>query len=427
MGQTKRCLDWVTQVDPWPEAVDGRVLLDGLRGLLRRLLVLPKWGAEGLALWILHTYAFELREVTAYLGIESPVKRCGKSTLLTALSRLVSRPVVSTNISPPAFFRVIEEVRPTLLIDEADGILRRNEELRGILNSGYTKPTAFVVRVAYQTAGEAQGVRREAGGAATEAGEAGAAQLVRYSCWCPKALASIGRLPETLADRCIVLRMQRKRPMEECERLRRLEGVARDLSRQCARFVADHQREISEAQPEIPEALNDRAADIWEPLLALADLAGGEWPEVARQAAVGLTASAEENSPIGSLLMDLFVMFTNQCVEAGRAKNGENGARGQLPGRMFSRTMVQILNLYVDRPWMELRRGKAITELWLAQQLRPLGIQPRTLRIGEERAKGYIEEEFRDAFQRYIPRSEVEAFRAELMEWKEAAPPNSGR
>ena len=78
--------------------------------------MLPKWGAEALALWILHTYAFELREVTAYLGIESPLKRCGKSTLLTALSRLVSRPVVSTNISPPAFFRVIEEVRPTLLI-----------------------------------------------------------------------------------------------------------------------------------------------------------------------------------------------------------------------------------------------------------------------------------------------------------------------
>jgi hypothetical protein len=370
-----------------------------------------------------------LREVTAYLGIESPVKRCGKSTLLAALSRLVSRPVVSTNISPPAFFRVVQEVRPTLLIDEADGILRRNEELRGILNSGYTKPTAFVVRVAYQSSiydlrftSDAQRLssngrmESQAGAAGLPSPEAGAAQLVRYSCWCPKALAAIGRLPETLADRCIVLRMQRKRPTEECERLRNLEGTASELGRQCARFVLDHSREIAEAQPEIPESLNDRAADIWEPLLVLADLAGGEWPELARQAATGLTASAEESSPIGALLMDLFILFTREWVREGGA---QNGAQQQIRGRVFSRTMVEVLNLHEDRPWMELRRGKAITELWLAQQLRPLGIQPRTLRIGEERAKGYVEEDFLEAFQRYIPRSEVEALRAELMERRE--------
>jgi len=418
------------RAEPWPEAVDGKVLLDALRQVLGRLLVLPRWGAETLALWVLHTYAFELREVTAYLGIESPVKRCGKSTLLTALSRLVSRPVVSTNISPSAFFRVIEEVRPALLIDEADGILRRNEELRGILNSGYTKPTAFVVRVAYPpsihdmrfagdtpTTRAANGrVEPEAGGAGRRGPEPEAAKLVRYSCWCPKALAAIGRLPETLADRCIVLRMQRKRPTEECDRLRTLEETAGELRGQCARFVLDHSREIAEAQPRLPASLNDRAADIWEPLLALADLAGGQWPDLARQAATGLTASAEENSPIGTLLMDLFMLFTWEEVREARGQNGEAGAPQRQGGRLFSRTIVGALNQYEDRAWMELRRGKAITELWLAQQLRPLGIQPRTLRIGEERAKGYLEEDFREAYQRYIPRSEVEALRAEMME-----------
>src|SRR5205085_4096102 len=137
----------IEEVEPWIEPVDGRVLLNELEETVRRFVVLPKWAAETVALWILHTYAFELRDVSTYLGIESPEKRCGKTTLLSILSRLVNRPVAAANISPSAFFRVIEEVRPTLLIDEADTFLRGNDELRGILNSGYSRKTAYVVRV----------------------------------------------------------------------------------------------------------------------------------------------------------------------------------------------------------------------------------------------------------------------------------------
>ena len=96
------------------------------------------------------------------MGVESPEKRCGKTTLLSVLSELVSRPVVAANISSPAFFRVIEEARPTWLIDEADTWLQGNEMLRGILNSGYTRKTAFVVRVAQW----ARKARRGRGGGA---------------------------------------------------------------------------------------------------------------------------------------------------------------------------------------------------------------------------------------------------------------------
>src|ERR1700683_1380038 len=134
---------WVGAVRPWPEPVEGHVLLDHLARTLRRFAVLPQWAPETLALWVLHTYAFELRDVTAYLGIESPEKRCGKTTLLGVLNELVNRPIAAANISSPAFFRVIEEARPTLLIDEADTLLAGNDELRGILNSGYTRNTAF--------------------------------------------------------------------------------------------------------------------------------------------------------------------------------------------------------------------------------------------------------------------------------------------
>ena len=137
----------MTTVQPWNEPVDGKLLLDEIEGVLKGHVVLPRWAAETLALWCVHTYGFELRDVGTYIGIESPEKRCGKSTLLGVLRRLVNRPVMATNISSPAFFRVIEETQPTLLIDEADTFLAGNDELRGILNAGYSRETAYVIRV----------------------------------------------------------------------------------------------------------------------------------------------------------------------------------------------------------------------------------------------------------------------------------------
>src|SRR5207249_2112173 len=174
-----------------------------------------------------------------------------------------------------------------------------------------------------QAGDEEEGVRGS--GSNGELAEGGL-QLGRFSCWCPKVIATIKHLPETLADRCIVIRMQRKSSREKCERLRTLEGT--ELRRKCARFVMDHSEEIARAQPEIPEDLNDRAADIWEPLLALADLAGGDWPEKARKAALGLTAIAQEESPIGALLLDLMIMFVQErCAEGNGGMKKAGGAR----------------------------------------------------------------------------------------------------
>jgi len=301
-----------------------------------------------------------------------PEKRCGKTTLLTVLSELVNRPVIAANISPPALFRVIEQTRPTLLIDEADTFLSAKDELRGILNSGYTRKTAYVLRVFRGPA----------------SCRLGPSPIVRFSCWCPKVLAAIGRLPETLADRCIMLRMQRKTPGEQCERLRNLD--ANHLRRRCARFVLDHRADIASVHPTLPAGLNDRAADIWEPLLALADLAGGAWPEHARQAALALTTTATENSPQAALFLDLSLLFASAHSD-----------------RLFSRTVIEVLNHLEDRPWTEANRGRPITELWLAQQLRSYGVQPRTLRLGDVQAKGYLAEDLKPVFTRYLPRADV--------------------
>jgi hypothetical protein len=367
--------------------VDGKVLLDILKQLLTRFVVLPKWAAEALALWIIHTYAFLLRDVTTYIGIESPEHRCGKSTLVTVLSELTHRSVVSSNISPPAFFRVIEDFQPTLFIDEADTLLPGNEQLRGILNSGYTRKTGFVLRVGNQVA--------SSGSAAVDSN----APVNRFSSWCPKVIARIGRLPVTLADRCIVLRMQRKTANEECDRVKNLDALP--LKRQCARFVQDHAAAIAAARPELPSSLNDRAADIWEPLFALADLAGGDWPDLSRKAAVALAETAQDQNPIASLMMDIFFLFFLDQ----RTTNVE---------RIFTRTLVDGLNCFTDRPWLELSKGKEITDSWLSKQLRPYGIRPKNIRIGEEQAKGYLQADCIDTFRRYIPKSERDAYLAHL-------------
>ena len=420
-------------IEPWQEAVDGKALLDELEATLTRFVVLPKWAAETLALFTLHTYAYELRDITAYVGIESPEKRCGKTTLLTVLGELVNRPVMASNISSPAFFRVIQQTRPTLLIDEADTFLQGNDELRGILNSGYTKKTAFVWRVANETRNSKSetrnkfeeensnfengnnGLGRDVKGCegdrceynAPDLGskrkgnteEAHSVRAVKFSCWCPKVMAAIGRLPETLADRCIVIRMQRKMWDEECDLLRNLDGT--ELVRKCVRFLQDNTSAIASARPEIPDSLNDRAGDIWEPLFALADLAGGDWPKKAREAAVALNTSAQESSLIATLLLDIFMVMALTQQE-----------------RIFSRVLVEGLNgrRFRDRPWVDELRGKPATERWLSNQLRPYGMKPKTMRIGNERAKGYVLEEFEDVFRRYIPMSEVEAMKAEMME-----------
>src|SRR4051794_5129557 len=313
-GHSSRRAWHIEEVEPWPELVDGNILLDEMVAVIARYVVLPPWGAETAALWVLHTYAFQLRDVSTYLGVESPEKRCGKTTLLGVLSELSNRAVALANISSPAVFRAIEEKQPTLLIDGADTFLQGNDQLRGILNSGYTRKTAFVVRVAAR--------RRVDGSSLIVDGKVGKeSQLPRFSCWCPKVMAAIGHLPETLADRCIVIRMQRKTPGQECEKLRNLDGSV--LRRKCARFVMHHAKAIASARPAMPSDLNDRAADVWEPLFALAEIAGGEWAGKARQASLGLTEVAQESSPEVVLMKEI-----QNCFEASKCD------------RLFSRTLV---------------------------------------------------------------------------------------
>ena len=207
-------------------------------------------------------------------------------------------------------------------------------------------------------------------------------------------MAAIGRLPETLADRSIVIRMHRKNGGEPCDRLRNLDPGL--LPRCCARFVLDNAHALANARPDIPTELNDRAADIWEPLFALADLAAGDWPQKARAAAIHLTASAHDSNPVGALLLDIYIAFTENKAE-----------------RMFSRDIVDWLNSRGDRPWSDQLRRKPIDELWLARRLRPYGVRPGTVWIDGYHAKGYVKDDFQQVGSRYITRADINELVAE--------------
>ena len=378
--------------------------------------------AEALALWVVHTYAFTLRHVTTYIGVVSPEKRCGKTTLLELLGLLANRSLTASNISPSALFRVIEHTQPTLLIDEADTFLQGRDELAGILNAGYRKNNSYVVRIAPNkphgkttsggtsytspknsspgnqpqpefaqwTPDPAQhpAIHSSADPSSTSAFSLQPSNFTLYSCWCPKVMAAIGRLPDTLADRCIVITMQRKMSGEKVERMRQLNAA--DFRKRCADFVREHSDKIAHAQPEIPSTLNDRAADIWEPLFAIADLAGGEWPELARQAAQKLSASDDDLTLIGYFLKDLRNLMLIKNVE-----------------KMLSRDIVSALNPMHDRPWEDLRRGREINEWWLGWQLRQLGIRTKTMRVGDAMAKGYTLADIEGAFRRYVPNADL--------------------
>ena len=354
----------LNEPEPWPEPVSGPELIGELEAGILRYVALPKDGAFIVALWVLHTYCFDLFTCTPRLAITAPEKRCGKSTLIDVLYPLVARALLTVNTSPAAVFRTVELARPTLLIDEADTFLGEDEELRGILNSGHRK-----------------------GGQVTQiVGDDFEPRM--FSTHCAVAIAQIGKLPATLADRSIAVEMRRKAPGEKVERFRH--GRTSELdeaARKAARWVADNMAAIDGRDPEIPEAIFNRAADNWEPLLTIGEAAGSEVADRARKVALAACGVEQEQS-IGTLLLaDIRDAFSERSAT-----------------KVASAELVEALAAMADRPWAECRHGKPINQYWLARRLKDFGIRPGNIKIGGQVPKGYHVADFEDAFSRYLPK-----------------------
>src|SRR3954463_508234 len=229
-------------VEPWPEPVNGSLLLADMASVIRRFIALPAAAADAEALWCLHSYAHDAATVSPILCLSSPEKRCGKTRNLQILGCLVRRPLHTANITIAALTRVIDLYAPTLLMDEADTTFTNGgkAELRGMLNAGLYRSTAFVLRCI--------GDRK---------------QPKMCSVWCPKAIALIGSLPDTLSDRSIVIPLRRRPPKHVIELLHveKLFAELEPLRRKAARWTLDHVGNLGNKTAHIPEVLHDRAQD----------------------------------------------------------------------------------------------------------------------------------------------------------------------
>jgi putative DNA primase/helicase len=356
------------ELEPWPQPVNGAELLNEIAVTLERFVVAPEPAIIAASLFVLHTYTFDLGDISPILFITGPTKRCGKSKFLAILLRLVSRPFAAASATAAGIYRMIELHHPTLCIDEVDAFVHGDEQLRGLINSGHTRDAAFHL-----------------GCAATADKDF---EPRRWSTWTPKIFSGIGRLADTIEDRSIIIKMVRRRKDEPCERLRHGTRFD-DIPQKALKFVNDHTEVIRNSNPSPPDALHDRAADNWTPLLILADQAGGDWPAKARQAAVVLSGGDDGESLglNGQLLADIRDVF----AAAGADK-------------LASKDMAERLAQIEGRPWAEFgKQRRPISPNQLANLLRGFGVLSRTIRVGDSTAKGYDMAGFSDAFSRWLP------------------------
>lgn len=323
-------------------------------------------------LWIAHAHLMDAWESTPRIAFLSPEPASGKTRALEITQLLVPRPVEAVNVTPAYLFRKVADPdgAPTILFDEIDTVFgpkaKDNEEIRGLLNAGHRRGAVAgrcVVR-----------------GKIVETEEIPA--------YCAVAMAGLGDLPDTILTRSVIVRMKRRAPAEPIEAFRRRvhEPEGRVICDSLAQWAARYAAEASDAWPPIPDGIEDRDADVWEPLLTVADLAGGDWPDRARVAAVALVAASKVGTPsLGiRLLRDIRELF-GEAIEA-----------------ISTADLVDGLVAIEEAPWGDLR-GRPLDSRSLSRRLTQYQITPTTIRIGNRTPKGYRREAFYDAWQRYCP------------------------
>ncbi|TDW76424.1 DUF3631 domain-containing protein [Kribbella pratensis] len=359
-----------TPTDTTPEQIDGAELLDDVADTIARYVVLPSTSAAiAVVLWIAATHAVPAWNCAPRLVIRAPERRCGKSRLLDMVEGMSHRPLMTVNASPSAVYRsigVAPNDPPTLLIDEADTIFGpkagENEDLRGLLNAGHQRGRPAL--------------RYDAGSRSVE----------KIATFAMAALAGIGAMPDTIEDRAAVIRMRRRAPGEKVAPYR----VGRDgpeldeLRQRLNQWLTCHIKILRAATPDMP--LEDRAADTWEPMIAVADLAGGQWPRAARKAAVALTSdrdAGDEGSIPTRLLADCRTAF--QDADA-------------LPTQI----LLDRLRSDAEAPWATMGAA-GLTAMRMGNLLREFEIRSDTIRFPTGQAKGYHRSDFADAWNRYCP------------------------
>lgn len=348
---------------------DGADVLDAARSLIKDYCALPSEEAyDAVVLWCAATHALPSLPAAPRLVAHSAVKRSGKTRLMDLIEGLVHDPLPTMNATTAAVFRSLDaEHPPTLMIDEVDTIFgskkvaENNEDLRGLINAGFQRGKDALRCVGPQQV------------------------PTKFPTFAMVALAGIGGLPDTIMDRSVVIRMKRRRPDEIVKpfRLRRDSPRLEKVQQQLSGWLGDPRvlKKLQDAEPE-NMGLEDRAADTWEPLLMVADHAGGDWPVRARAAGKKLTEDAAEDEAEDSNS----IRVLHDIREAFEFIQGD-----------FVPTDILLQNLMsiTDSPWREM----GLNGHQLGHLLRSFGIRSGRDSTGSKR--GYKRTAFTDAWQRY--------------------------
>ncbi|ARQ69970.1 DUF3631 domain-containing protein [Streptomyces marincola] len=362
------------------QPMDGAALLDDVERFHRRFNAFPSEAAYvAVVLWDAHTHLLDAFDSTPRLAFLSPEPGSGKTRAMEVVSTLVRRPMHAISASSAALFRAVsdQEGRPVVLFDEIDTVFgpkaKDNEDLRGLINAGHRRGATIPRCV----------------------GDGGAQTVVEFPTYSAVAVAGLGGLPDTIRARSVIIRMRRRARTETVEpyryRIHEPEGHA--LRDRLAKWADSVREQVEGVWPTMPEGITDRPADIWEPLLAVADAAGGDWPERARAACVYLVhaASDDDRASLGvRLLTDL-----RDAVFCGA-------------DRMPTAVILERLNAMDDSPWGDLdgqplnaRRLSRLLREYVTADNKP--IAARNIRTGSGVIKGYHAADLDDAWNRYCP------------------------
>jgi hypothetical protein len=345
--------------------------LDATAGWFRRYLAVPSGHCITLlALWAAHTHASESFYVTPRLIIDSAEPESGKSRVLELLNLTTRAPIFTMNTTIAALYRRLTGAPRTILLDETDAIFAKgaaqnHEDLRALLNAGY-KRGATVDRCV---------------------GDGAKMEVKEFPAFAPAALAGIaGTMPATITTRAVTIHMRRRAPGEEIAEFFEEDAAeeAEPLRKNLAEWVGEVATELKGARPVMPPGVTDRKAEIWRALLAVADAAGGDWPDEARAACKHFMLGADpgELSLGVRLLADLRGIF---------------GDHDQLS----TATILESLIALEEAPWGDMH-GKPIDSRRLARMLGKYGVKPKVVRIGDTTPRGYTREALIDEWRRYL-------------------------
>ena len=355
----------VSDTEAYLEPVDGALIAEEIYQIIKQHIACTDAVLVGATLWVMFTWVLDASYIAPIAWINAPEKRCGKSQLLTLLSRMSKRSLPSSNISSAALFRCIEKYKPTLIIDEVDTFINDNEDLRGILNAGYSRDNPYIIRCT---------------GDDNEPAE--------FYVYGAKALSGIGKISGTLMDRSISFTLQRKPNSERMSRVRDLSRDTTDtIKAKLARWAEDNLSAVDSAKPALPEAINDRMQDNWEILLKIATVLGEDWLKLANKACIEISGIEHDEPSLNEqLLIDIKAVF--------KLKNAT---------RIFSEDLITALCADPEMNWSTHNRGHPIKQRQLANRLSEYKISSKQLRIGNENKRGYDITDFQDTFKRYLP------------------------